>query len=134
MCQGLVSPYFFFRALHLLDKSQPLQNLCAEGALIRRWGDSKEEGWRWASQRQETWRPDDFSVLFQLTRSIIFVCTRLGIAVRGSAWIWRLSSHPEGTRHYRSKRGAHLLAHTPQLPQPHPIRALGPKTAQSPQL
>lgn len=133
MCQGLVSPYFS-RALHLLDKSQPLQSLYAEGALIRRWGDSKKGGWRWTSQRQETWRPGDFSVLFQLTRSIIFVCTRLGIAVRGSAWIWRLSSHPVGTRHYRSKRGAHLLAHPPQLPQPHPIRALGPKAAQSPEM
>lgn len=47
------------------DGSQVLQNLSAEGALVRRWGDPKEGGWRREAQHQETRSPRGPSKLLQ---------------------------------------------------------------------
>ena len=97
----LVSLAIFPLTLHLPDKPQSLENRLAEGAVVFRWGNSKEGGWRWEplARRCETRRPS-----CSPEGPPSFGCTRLCLAVGGPAWIWRLWSHPEGTKHSRSKR------------------------------
>ena len=59
-----------------------------------------------------------------------FACSKLGSSGRGPTWIWRMESHPQGTRHSASK-GTPLLAHRPQLPQldPRLLRLQGCNTS-----
>ena len=58
-----------------------------------------------------------------------FVCTRLGLAVVGPTWYWRLLPIHRGPG-TSGPRGTHLLAHLSQLPQPCDSPALGAKAAQ----
>ena len=43
------------------DTSQALQECCAEGAVVWRWGDPKESMLKWVPQEREPWRHGDFS-------------------------------------------------------------------------
>ena len=60
-----------------------------------------------------------------------FKCTRLAWTLGGPTWIWRLGSHPQGSRH-RISMGAPLLIDPPQLPRLCLSPALGPQSSSAP--
>ena len=134
----LVSHDFFPLTLSPRDKSQLLKHHSAEGAVIRRWGDPEEGGWRWETPHQETRSPGNFSKLFQTRGSTIlwvheagFRCRRaqLDLEVVGSR---RGEQAPQGLAGWRTGILTGALARPPQLPQPHGSPALGHKPAQAP--
>ena len=51
---GLVSHYFFPLLLYAPDTFRFLLDRSTEGAVICRWGDPEEGGWRWEPHKEET--------------------------------------------------------------------------------
>ena len=111
-------------------KSQPLQKCCAEGDVLGSWSDSKEGGWKWKPHHQEMWRQGDFQSSFSPECPSFLGCHRLGVAGGGSAWIWRLWSHPEETRHSRYKGGS-LAGTSPLAPSTPRQSSLGTQACSS---
>ncbi len=101
--ERLVSHCFLSLALQPPDKSQCLGNRSDDGAVVHRWGDSMEGGWRREPHPQETWTPGDFWKLsFPPRTQHRFWCPRRGVAGGEPPWIWRLWD-AERTRQSRSK-------------------------------
>ena len=86
-------------------------------------GVTQEGGWRWEPHPwdlETRWHWE----LFQPRGSTILGCTRLGWTLGGPAWIWKLGSHPQGTRHSGSRRGSFAGTSSP-APSAPPQSSLG---------
>ena len=73
----------------------PATPLCG-GYFNHRWGDPKEEIWRWELHHLETWSRGGFSKLLQPRGSTSFGCSRCSFTAGGPARIWRLWAGVEG--------------------------------------
>ena len=123
----LMSGYFFSLTLTMYpqDNPKPSHNWDAEDTVILKWGNSKKGAARNSSRRLGD------QVLFLSSSGpegpLSVVCTRLGWAVGGPTWIWRLESHPRGTGQSRSKWGSFAGTSSPASSSPPQWSPLDPK-------
>ena len=121
-----MSGYFFSLTMYPQDNPKPSHNWDAEDTVVFKWSNSKKGAARNSSSR----RLGD-QVLFLSSSGpegpLSIVCTRLGWAVRGPTWIWRLESHPQGMGQSRSKWGSSAGTSSPASSSPSQCSPLDPR-------
>ena len=127
-----MSGYFFSLTLTMYpqDNPKPSHNWDAEDTVILKWGNSKK-----GAARNSSSRGLGDQVLFLSSSGpegpLSVVCTRLGWAVGGPTWIWRLWACAEGNKHSRSIGQGSLAGTSSPDHQPHVSPSLGTKPAQA---
>lgn len=121
-----MSGYFFSLTMYPQDNPKPSHNWDAEDTVVFKWSNSKKGAARNSSSR----RLGD-QVLFLSSSGpegpLSIVYTRLGWAVRGPTWIWRLESHPQGMGQSRSKWGSFAGTSSPASSSPSQCSPLDPR-------
>ena len=111
---GLVSPYFFPLTLHP-GRQIPTPPQTAMLSLPSYLGGEtpRKEAARGNPATRRLGDQGTFQSSSSPEGPPSFLCPRLALAVGGPAWIWRLWSHPQGTRHSRSKGGSLAATSSP---------------------